>query len=698
MKTFIVSHISKAAIIFSLLIFLSPGYSAESEDEFLNLDLEDLLSIEVTSVSKKKQKLSEVASAVFVISQEDIRRSGVTSIPEALRMAPGVNVARFDANKWAITTRGFNGQNANKLLVLIDGRTVYTPSYSGVYWDVQDTLLEDIDRIEVIRGPGATIWGANAVNGVINIITKFANISQGGVVSIGGGDKEKNFASFRYGAELGKFTQGRFYLKSFKRDSFVFAENQNDANDNWTSLRAGFRFDSNPAENDKWTIQGDFYQTESNQTIAFTFFDPVLFDVNSLDPATPPATVIPAIAPGYITTIENKGWNLLGRWSHTFNEQSAASLQVYYDKTERGEFFLRQKHDTFDIELQHQFSIATTHEVVWGFGYRNIKDDFDNTFLVKILPSTGAFELYNIFIQDQVELIEDNIYLTFGTKLEHNDAIGFEIQPSIKTLWKIDDKSSLWASISKASRTPSRVEKDSLITTFTGVVTTGNPIFPVAPISTSIIGNDGMQTEELIAYEFGYRVQPLEILSLDLSIFYNDYDRLQTFERINNITVMFDNKMAGHASGLEAAIDWRILPWWKIQSNFSSLKVSLKLDEDSQDIGVTLPVGEGSSPENQFSLRTSVDFDRNWEMDLWIYYVDKLDAAGPFAWIGGTIIEDYTSLNFRLSWQPREDLQFSIVGQNLQNGSHSETIGEELFGLTETAIERSVYAKMKWNF
>ena len=253
--------------ILSCILLALPVQASESIEGYLDLPLEDLLSMEVTSVSKKKQRLNEAAAAIFVITQEDIRRSGVTSIPEALRLAPGVQVARFDSNKWAISSRGFNGQFANKLLVLMDGRSVYTPSYSGVYWDVQDTLLEDIERIEVIRGPGATLWGANAVNGVINIITKFASDTQGGLVSLGVGDEEKGFAGFRYGAEMNQFTQGRFYAKYFERDSYVMEADGSDAGDDWESLRAGFRLDGTPSEYDSWTLQGDVYQEDADQRV-----------------------------------------------------------------------------------------------------------------------------------------------------------------------------------------------------------------------------------------------------------------------------------------------------------------------------------------------------------------------------------------------------------------------------------------------
>ncbi len=684
------------AILFSILIGSMTHAEESSLDAYLDLPLEDLLSMEVTSVSKKKQRLTEAAAAVYVITQEDIRRSGVTSIPEALRLAPGMQVARADASKWAITSRGFNGLFANKLLVLMDGRSVYTPAYSGVYWDVQDTLLEDIERIEVIRGPGATLWGANAVNGVINIITKYAGNTQGGLVAVGGGNEEKGFANLRYGAQLGEGMQGRLYAKYFERDSSVLEADGNDAGDDWKSLRAGFRLDGNASEQDRWTLQGDIYDTDENQTVRNLWRDPSELDPASIDPAIPPGTMIPTLSPGFSDTVENSGWNLLARWNHAINEQSSTTLQVYYDHTERAETVLTQVYDTLDIDFQHNLIIGEKQALIWGLGYRRIEDDFTSTHAMSVNPDHSSQDLYSAFIQDQIELVSENLFLTLGSKFEHNDYTGFEVQPSIRGLWKPDAKSSLWASVSRAVRTPSRVETSGHIVTFTGVVTTGNPFAPIAPVTGSINGNDKLESEKLLAYELGYRIQPLENLSFDLAGFHNDYDDLLTFETTDIASYTFANKMSGHARGFELAMDWRPTVWWRIQASYSRIYLSLELDNDSLDPGLSDQVGEGSSPEYQFSLRSNMDLSKGWELDLWVYQVDKLPASSIVALQNDVEIDSYTSLNARLGWQPAENLEFSLVGQNLQGGDHAEFTAETYNGVT--GVERSVYGKIRWDF
>ncbi len=690
-----IKHLLTAGCVTSS-IFCSPLFAGESIDDYLDLPLEDLLSMEVTSVSKKKENISEAAAAIFVITQEDIRRSGVTSIPEALRMAPGVQVARIDANKWAITARGFNGLFANKLLVLMDGRSVYTPAHSGVYWDVQDTLLEDIDRIEVIRGPGATLWGANAVNGVINIITTDAGNTQGGLIALGVGDKEKGFTSLRYGAELSENIQGRIYAKYYKRDSYKLAADGNDAGDDWESLRGGFRIDGAPSEFDNWTLQGDIYNTDENQIVSNLWLDPSTIDPASLDPAIPAGTLIPTLSPGYSDAIENSGWNLLASWNHTFSDQSSTSLQVYYDHTERKETVLTQIHDTLDIEFQHDLTLGEKQALIWGLGYRNITEDFTNTFGMSVEPDQVSQDLFSAFIQDQIQLLPEAFYLTIGSKFEHNDYTGFEIQPSIRGLWKPDEKSSLWGSVSRAVRTPSRVETYGRVVTFTGILTTGNPFAPVIPMTGAVTGNEALDSEKLLAYELGYRIQPLENLSVDLTAFYNDYEDLLTFETTDTASFSFDNKMSGHARGGEIAIDWRPSIWWRIQASYSKILFSLELDGDSLDPALSPQVSAGSSPENQFSLRSSMDLSKAWELDLWVYYVDELSASSIIAYQKEIEIDSYTSLNARLGWRPRKNLQFSLVGQNLQGGEHAEFAAETYNGVIE--IERSVYGKVRWDF
>lgn len=675
----------------SIFLTLQPLYAMDSVEDFLEMGLEDLLSMEVTSVSKKKQPLKEAAAAIFVISQEDIRRSGVTSIAEALRMVPGVQVARFDSNKWAITSRGFNSQFSNKLLVLIDGRSVYTPSFSGVYWDLQDTLLADIERIEVIRGPGASLWGANAVNGVINIITKLSVDTQGGLVSIGGGQYEEGFANLRYGADLGESTHGRFYLKGFNRGSFVMASDGSDAGDDWESQRGGFRIDSDPNEKNNWTVQGDLYNTDANQNLSSFWLDPNDFDPFTTAPG-------PTIETNVSTHIQNTGWNLLTRWNHIFSQHSDSSLQLYYDSTERIEKYITQEVDTLDIDFQHNLLIGDIHQLIWGMGYRQIKDDYISSFGVSINPPNSTTDLYSVFMQDQIELLPESFYLTLGSKLEHNDYTGIEIQPSIRGLWKASDTSTLWGSVSRAIRTPSRIETHGRIITFAGMVPiTDPPSPPWMPVFRSINGSEDFDSEKTLAYELGYRIQPLENLSVDLTTFYNDYDDLLTFEETAQQNITFANKMSGHASGFELALDWRARNWWKVKAAYSMIKFNLQLDSDSQDQGIySVRVTEGASPEHQLTLRSTMNLPDNWELDFWLYYVNELPVASVTASIQDIIIDSYTSLNMHVGWRPINNIELSLSGFNLLDQRHSELVGEYTSGITE--VERAIYAKIRWDF
>jgi len=331
--------------------------SLNNEDNILSLDIEDLLNIEVTSVGKKQQTLSDAAAAIFVITEDDIRQSGVTSIPEALRMAPGIEAAKINSSKWAISSRGFNGRAANKLLVMIDGRTVYTPSFSGVYWEVQDTVLEDIERIEVIRGPGATLWGANAVNGVINIITKNTVDTQGTLAILGGGTYEKAFSTLRHGGQINEDTYARAYIKGSKRGNNELLSGGM-ADDDWKTFQSGGRIDSQLNHSDRFTIQGDFYQGKLSEEI----HSPILTAPYSLHTNK---------------TTDTSGANILGRWQHAESLSSDYTLQAYYDYTSREDAATGVDHHIFDLDFNHHFSFQEHHDVVWGVGYRYIKGDYN---------------------------------------------------------------------------------------------------------------------------------------------------------------------------------------------------------------------------------------------------------------------------------------------------------------------------------
>jgi len=660
-----------------------PVFAKVLSEDYFELGLEDLLSVEVTSVAKKKQTLNEVAAAVFVITQKDIQRSGVTSVPEALRMAPGIQVAKMDANKWAITSRGFNSQMTNQLLVLIDGRSVYTPSFSGVYWDVQDTLLDDIDRIEVIRGPGASVWGANAVNGVINIITKNANDTQGGLVIVGAGNEEKAFASLRYGAIINEYTTVRAYLKHNNRDDSYSSELSN-GHDHWNSLRSGFRVDSQFSLKDTLTIQGDIYDNNENQAVNLW-----------QDPSDPDNAIY---APFYRlknipSKISNNGWNLLSRWGHQLSDQSSTTLQVYFDHTSRSEAFLDQEHNTFDMDFQHRFQAIQSHDINWGLGYRYIKENFKNSYSVRLLPDKGKQSIYSAFVQDEITLLPDTVKLTLGVKFEHNDYTGTELQPTARLAWLINNRNTLWGSISQAVRTPSRVERTSKVVGF---------IVPQPPTYTTsveifMLGNENFKSEELTAIELGYRFKLQENLSFDLSLFHNNYDDLRSLEKSTPAQLssnQFSNHLSAKSYGLELATEWRPIEWWRLQSNYSYITISSHYDTGFLTSIPTNLVYEGSSPNHQFSVRSMMDLSHNISFDTWVYYVGGLKQTA----ISHTVpsIPSHTSINVRFAWQPTDDLELSFVGQNLLDSHHSEFIAEHLQVATE--VERSIYAQVRLQF
>ncbi|MDY6971150.1 MAG: TonB-dependent receptor [Thermodesulfobacteriota bacterium] len=663
-----------------LVMSICRAGEAHVDEEVLylkRLSIEDLLELEVTSVSKKREKLSEAAAAVFVITREDIRRSGATSIPEALRMAPGLQVARIDASKWAITSRGFNHRLANKLLVLIDGRTVYTPLYSGVFWDIQDTLLEDIDRIEVIRGPGATLWGANAVNGVINIITRAAKETQGGLVSAGAGTEERGFGAIRYGAKLGNNAHYRVYAKYVNRDDSVYASGE-DATDNWDISQGGFRIDWQASERNSLTLQGDIYEGDTGQTISFaTLTDPYMISFSE--------------------DSETAGRNILMRWRRAFSESSELVFHAYYDYSERKEELGRLFHDIFEVDLQHRFALSDRQELLWGLGYRTIHDDINGLVSFKVDPERRESDLFSAFVQDKIMLIKDRLCLTLGSKFEHNDYTGSEIQPGARLLWTPDEDHSVWMSVARAVRTPSRVEQDVMLTLQAippGVPENPSPL----PFLISLRGNEDFESEALLAWEIGYRVRPVDTVSVDIAAFLNKYDNLRTIEPglpyLETVTdpvhftgpLFIDNKMDGDTYGVELVAAWQVSEWWCIRSTYTFLKMQLHMDRDSLD--TSSEGAEGESPDHQFSLQSSMDLPGHLEFDVWCQYTDNL----PTMEVGS-----YVSLDARLAWRPLEDFELSIVGQNLLDSHHPEFLPEFL-DISPTEVERSLYGKITWHF
>jgi iron complex outermembrane receptor protein len=587
-------------------------------------------------------------------------------------MVPGLQVSRISSNQWAITSRGFNGRFANKLLVLMDGRSVYTPAFSGVFWEAQDTLLEDIERIEVIRGPGAALWGANAVNGIINIITKHAQDTQGGLVTAGAGTEERGFGALRYGARVGEDAYLRAYAKYFHRDGFVDTEGE-DTPDDWHQGRTGFRLDWRAATHDRLTVQGDAYQGKAGQWLTI-------------------ASLVSPLRQTVAQDADMSGANLLARWQRVLSPSSEMALQVYYDRTQRDDPIMEEVRDTFDIDFQHRFALGERHEVVWGLGYRYSHDDLTRTFIASADPESRDTHLVSAFVQDDIALIPDRWRLTLDSKFEHNDFTGVEVQPNVRLLWTPDERQAVWAALSRAVRTPSRAEDDYRV----------NFIGPSIPgILATMQGNRDFDAETLLAYELGYRVQPADRLTLDIAAFYNVYDDLRTFEPGRPVVELVPlpphllipslakNRGSGNAWGVELAADGRLCDGWRLQLAYTYWDIDLETDAGGRD--VNLDDEEDTSPRHQVSLRSSTSLTHTLDLDLWLRYTDGFDGFGVSSPIGS-----HTALDLRLAWRPHKDLELSIVGQNLLDDRHLEFTSEFLTSGIE--VERGVYGKVSWRF
>jgi iron complex outermembrane receptor protein len=662
------------AVVFAFFVFLSASieklaYASEyGKIDITGTSLEDLMNMQVTSVSKKTQKVSDAAAAVFVITREDIRRSGATSIPELLRMVPGMDVARISSSQWAVSARGFNGLYANKLLVLIDGRSVYSPIFSGVHWDVQDTVLEDIDRIEVIRGPGATLWGANAVNGVINIITKHAQETQGGLVSGGAGNEEKVFGNIRYGARAGDNTYYRMYTKYFDRDDSVDATGTRTA-DAWHVLRAGFRVDHQVASGNSITLQGDVFNGSAGE-------------MDQVPDLQQPFS--------YSRTFEDhnelSGANVSASWKHEFSPGSDLSVQAYVDHNKRRDQVFSEKIDTYDVELQHRFLLTAKNEIVWGLGYRAISDQTEGGFAFSLDPASHNQKIYTGFVQDEITIIKEHLLMTIGSKIEHNDLTGYEIQPSARALWIPVEHHTVWAAVSKASRTPSRNDADGRINSY--AYQSG---FNQVSIG-SFNGSHSFVSEKLTAYELGYRARATERLSLDIATFYNVYHDLLNTTADPFITVPgpvtyiympqhFTNTTDGREHGVEIVTTWKAVDFWKLIAGFTLLDMHLSSDNSFTTDKVH------DNPHEQFNLRSMMDLPHNLEFDTALYAVNRLTNQQ---------VPGYTRVDARLGWRPSRAIDVSLVGQNLLDRRHPE-FGSVPFTLA-TQVERSYYGKIGWKF
>ncbi|WP_422472717.1 TonB-dependent receptor plug domain-containing protein [Endozoicomonas sp. ALB032] len=675
--------------------------SQEDEDLF-ELSLEELISMEipdVTSVSRKKQRLMDSAAAIYVITNEDLRRSGVTSIPEALRMVPGMQVAKLNANTWSISTRGFNYIFANKLLVLIDGRTVYSPLFSGVNWDVQDTMMEDIDRIEVIRGPGAALWGANAVNGVINVITKKAADTQGNLISAGAGTQEKAFGAYRHGGEFGETGFYRVYAKAFERDGQVDAEGK-DTSDDWNMRRAGFKSEWKTTSDSEMTIQGDLYEGTTRPPLRLLDQSQALF---------------PQLTNGFIVeglSRDQRGGNLGAYWKRTLSETHDFSFRAIYDNYQNFDYRIAEKRDTVDFEFQHYYQFWGKHDLVWGLGYRTTWYEVENTPYMFLLEGKDSkkTELFSAFIQDDITL-NDQWTFTLSSRFEHNSFTGYEVQPNARLTWKPTENRTFWTALSQAVKTPSISE--------TALQTDGITIDDTSPVKyvIPIKGNPDLKSEKLTALEVGYREQFSNSFRLDITAFYNQYEDIIAYVDINQcpngsstfpllslqnlcsntdpslgffeIPATLINGLDVRTYGMEVVADWQAKDWWKLQFNYSWLQVDAWPNKERTSIlRVNEVIVEDLSASHTANIRSTMNLPNQWYFDFWVRYMDNLKNAN----IGAN-----TSLDMRVAKKFGDGLEFSIVGQNLFRNHHREFY-EPLSGMAPTETRESWYAQIRWQF
>ncbi len=632
--------------------------------------LEDLMHIEVTSVSKKEQSLSKTAGSIYVITQDDIRRSGATNIPDLLRMVPGVDVARINANAWAISIRGFNFRYSSKVLVLVDGRTVYTELFSGVYWDQQSMPLENIDRIEVIRGPGGTVWGANAMNGVINIITKSAKDTQGGLISSEAGSQDRAQELAQYGGTAGAEGSYRVYGRySMNTDSPSIE--QTPPVDSGHTSQTGFRSDWNLSPKDQMTIQGDLFGSSESQTIT-TFFSNDLPDEHTFN-----------------DKVRVGAGNILGRWNHLFSDGSETTTQIYYDGISRFDQGLDIQ-DTVDADFQYHFHIGARNDVVAGLDYRFTYQSFKEGYETSIGTGTRRDKLFSSFIQDEITLTS-SLALTMGVKLEHNAYTGFEYEPSVQLVYAPNSRQTVWASASRAIQQPAWIYAAAQVDEASVPLPGGG----VAVYEVS--GNPQGSAPVLLDYELGYRTELSKRLTLDATGFLSNYSRLQTVEAG---TPFFSTYPAppylilpntfgnlGNATdyGVEASAHWNLSRSWRISPGFSFLQMHVSRDALSNDTGFAGTAGD--SPKFQAQLQSTIKLPHNVEWDTSVYYVSAL-KTGP--------VPAYTRLDTGFNWHIGESIDLSVGGQNLLSPRHIEFL--DSMQLVPTEVGRTVNAKVTWHF
>lgn len=639
-----------------------PGVDSSNVAQLKQLSLAQLGDLEVTTSSKEPEEVWKTAAAIYVLTQQDIRRSGATSIPDVLRLVPGVEVAQANSNIWSVGIRGFGSAFSKSVLVMIDGRSVYTPMFAGVYWDVQNLLLSDVERIEVIRGPGGTIWGSNAVNGVINIITKSAEHTRGSYASYTGGNIEQSSGAVRYGGTYGAMDY-RAYAMGFGRSPEFHTDGDN--YDGWQLGQAGFRTDSRLSGRDRLTVQGDLYKGSVGQQV-------------SVGVLSPPGQ------PNLEGTEDPSGGNLIARWRRDLSDRSDIQVEGYYDRTYRIGPQLGESRNTFDLDFIHHFFIGNRNELIWGAGARWSPSNF-----IEVVPTTVFVplredeKLYSTFVQDQIALVHNQLWLTLGSKFEHNIFTGWENEPSARLLWTPSSHQSVWAAVTRAVRTPSRIDEDLQLTQV-------DPTVPI-PIFVCVCDNGKFQSETLLGYETGYRRLITSKFYVDFAAFHNKYNDLENFGDASVailtspppldilISFPFANGIMGTTNGGEIAPDFKINKNFEVKAAYSYVSLNLE-DRATHTKGSDALSEETSSPHNEVTLQALLNLPKRFEFDPTFRYVSALPTQ---------TVNGYSTADTRFAWHFSHDLTLSVVGQNLLQPRHAE--------MAPLLVERSAYAQITWN-
>jgi iron complex outermembrane receptor protein len=641
-----------------------------SSNPVKQLTLEQLGNVEVTTFSREPEEVRKTAGAIYVITSEDIERSGVTTIPDALRLAPGVEVARVDSSKWSIGIRGFGSRLSRDVLVLIDGRTVYTTLLAGTYWEVQNLLLEDVDHIEVIRGPGGTIWGPNAVNGVINIITKKSKDTHGALVSVGGGNVEQGFFNTRYGGGGNNFDY-RAYALGFVRSPEFHPDGQNF--DAWRGAQVGFRTDWTESDRDTFTFQGDLYNEGAGESVSATTYAPPY--QQTLD-----------------ATAHLSGGNFLARWQRTLSQGNDFQLQAYYDRTDRHEPNFADYRSTADIDFLDRFRLPARQQISWGLGAR-FSLGYDPVIVSGLTfePPQRTDKLLTAFLQDEIGIVENRLSFSLGTKFLRTNFTGLQLEPSARLLWTPTDKQSLWAAFTHAVRTPSDAERNFYLLGLIEITPQGLPYFA------RFNPNPNFRSEQLNGYEFGYRLLIRKKVYFDVASFYNHYSDLFSEDITgppyleNNpapahllLPADFGNGLLGTTEGIEIAPEWKPTNFWRLWGSYSFLEMHIKRSPGSLDVG-TAPIIQGSSPQHQAAIQSNLDFAKRFSLDLTYRYVSALPEQK---------VPAYSTTDAHFAWRVRQRFELSIVGQNLLQPHHPESGGTDPGPLV--GIKRNVYGQITW--